>query len=135
MQSSSDTGDAEAAFVRYQAAAPNRHGRYPGVFALVNGLAWSGCRTVEQEAFRRRENGWYQEHLIDPGQLDLSPYDRTRHPRAEAWFKSSSTRFIARVGGYLAILDTHGVAWTRLESDDPGHVLYDDPYQVIVTPR
>lgn len=53
---SSDSSDTERAFVRYQAAAPNRNGRYPGVFALVNGLAWSGCLNAEQERFRRREN-------------------------------------------------------------------------------
>ncbi|MEU1958656.1 hypothetical protein [Nocardia sp. NPDC019304] len=132
---SSDSSDTETAFVRYQAAAPNRNGRYPGVFALVNGLAWSGCLNAEQEHFHRRENAWYQAYLIDPGRLDPSPYDRTRHPRAEAWFKSSATQFLARVGGYLAILDFHGVAWTRLESDDPGRILYDDPNQVIVVPR
>ncbi|MFE7743058.1 hypothetical protein [Nocardia sp. NPDC057455] len=130
--SASDNGEAELLFVRYQAAAPNRHGRYPGIFALINGLARSGRLTPEQERFRRRENDWYTENLADPGRLDPSPYNRARHPAAEAWFKSSATHFIARVDGYLAILDAHGIEWCRLSSDAPGRIIYDDPYQVIV---
>jgi hypothetical protein len=55
LRSASDTDAADMRFIRYQAAAPNRHGRYPGVFALVNGLAWAGCLTAQQEQFRRRE--------------------------------------------------------------------------------
>ncbi|NKY36453.1 hypothetical protein HGA13_25785 [Nocardia speluncae] len=122
-------------FVRYRAAAPNRHGRYPGVFALVNGLAWSGSLTDEQQRFRHRENNWFQENLVDPGQLDPSPYDRTRYPRAEAWFKSSAVQFLSRVEGYLAILDAHGIEWIRLASDRPGRIVYDDPFQIIVDGR
>jgi hypothetical protein len=132
LRSASATDAADMLFIRYQSAAPNRHGRYPGVFALVNGLAWAGRLTAPQEQFRRRENDWYHDNLVDPGRLDPSPYDRGRHPEAEAWFKSSATHLIARVNGYLAILDAHGIEWSRLSSDAPGRIIYDDPYQVVV---
>jgi hypothetical protein len=39
---------------------------------------------------------------------------------------------IARVNGYLEILDAHGIEWSRLSSDAPGRIIYDDPYQVVV---
>ncbi|WP_228830730.1 hypothetical protein [Nocardia beijingensis] len=128
------TGEVGMLFVRFQAAAPNRHGRYPGVFALVNGLARSGRLTANQERFRRRENAWYEEDLVDPGRLDPSPYDRARHPGAEAWFKSSAARVLAHVDGYLAILDAHGIEWSRLSSTAPGRIIYNDSDQVIVEP-
>lgn len=132
VESESDRSGTEALFVRYQAAAPNRHGRHPGVFALVNGLAWSGTLTAQQQRFRRRENDWFEENLVDPGQLVPSPYDSTRYPRSEAWFKSSAVQFISRVQSYLAILDAHGIEWIRLASDRPGRIVYDDPFQIVV---
>lgn len=135
MQSESDRAVAEALFVRYQAAVPNRHGRCPGVFALVNGLAWSGSLSDEQQRFHHRENNWFQDNLVDPGRLTPSPYDRSRYPRAQAWFKSSAVRFLIRVEGYLAILDAHGIGWTRLTSGDPGRIVYDDPFQVVADGR
>lgn len=121
-------------FVRFQSAVPNRHGRCPGVFALVNGLAQAGRLSSAQERFRRRENAWYEAHLTDPGRIDPSVYDRKLHPDAAAWFKSSASHMIARVDGYLAILDTHGVGWIRLDCDNPGAIVYDDPHQVVAEP-
>lgn len=121
-------------FVRFQAAVPNRHGWFPGVFALVNGLAWAGHLTVVEEEFRRRENAWYQANLADPGVADPSVYDRRVHPGAAAWFKTSATEMISRVGGYTAILDAHRVGWTRLQCGSPGEVLYEDAHQVIAKP-
>ncbi|MFD4356412.1 hypothetical protein ACFWPX_27945 [Nocardia sp. NPDC058518] len=61
-------------------------------------------------------------------------YDRELHPGAASWFKSSAVAMIERVGGYLAILDAHGIEWERCESDAPGTVIYDDAQQVVVRP-
>lgn len=43
-------------YVRFQATAPNRRGRFPGVFGLVNGLARDGRLTQAQKRFRRANN-------------------------------------------------------------------------------
>ncbi|WP_328400989.1 hypothetical protein [Nocardia sp. NBC_00403] len=128
------TGEPNRLFVRFQSAAPNRHGRYPGVFALVNGLSWSGRLTDQQEQFRQRQNAWYQANLIDPAQAHPSIYDRRRHPGATAWFKASATQLIAGVSGYLAILDAHGTGWVRLDSNSLGQIIYNDQHQVIAMP-
>lgn len=121
-------------FIRFQSTVSNRHGRFPGVFALVNGLSGSGLLTEEQEEFRRRENAWYHANLVDPGRVDPLVYDRDLHPGAAAWFKVSATEMIARVDGYVAILDVHGIGWIRLDSDSPGEIIYEDRHQAVARP-
>lgn len=119
-------------YVRFEAALPNRQGRFPGVFGLVNGLGKDGRLSAEQESFRRAGNDWYDANFTNPSDVDPEVYLR---PGARAWFKVTSPHLIDRVTGYLAILDAHAVAWRRLESDDPGLIVYEDADQVVVVPR
>ncbi len=123
---------ADLRYVRFQAAVPNRRGRYAGVFGLFNGLAREGVLTEEQERFRQTNNAWYYANYTNPSSVDPSVYDREIHPTAAAWFKSSAVHLIDRLDGYLAILDDHGVGWVRLESADPGRIIYEDADQVVV---
>jgi hypothetical protein len=119
-------------YVRFQAALPNRRGRFVGVFGLVNGLAFEGRLTPEQQVFRRMSNDWYDANFTNPSTVDPDVY---RQPGAVAWFKASAVHLIDRVPGYLLVLDAHGVPWRRLESDDPGRVIYEDADQVVVVPH
>lgn len=118
--------------MRFQAAEPSPSGKWPGVFGLVNGLAIQGRLTAQQQVFRRMSNDWYDANFTNPSKVDPDVY---RQPGAAAWFKASAVRLIDRVPGYLAILDAHGVPWRRLDSDDPGRVIYEDADQVVVVPR
>lgn len=118
-------------YVRFQAAHRDHKGRFVGVFGLVNGLARTGKLTEAQERFRRANNDWYDASYTDPSTVDPSVYDHELHPGAAAWFKSSAIHLIERVGGYLAILDAHGIGWVRLDSQDPGRVVYEDADQVV----
>jgi hypothetical protein len=63
--------------------------------------------------------------------VDPAVYQR---PGAAAWFRHTSPHLIVRVSGYLDILDAHGVPWERLDSDDPGLIVYEDADQVVVVP-
>ncbi|MFC6014421.1 hypothetical protein [Nocardia lasii] len=119
-------------YVRFHGVAAGRRGENPGVFGLVNGLWAAGQLSGPQVRFRRAGNDWFDENLANPGAVDPRVYDRERNPEARSWFKSSATTMIERVGGYLAILDAHGIAWERVESDDPGPVLYEDEHQIVV---
>ncbi|MET9631407.1 hypothetical protein ABZX92_28490, partial [Lentzea sp. NPDC006480] len=110
----------------------DRQGRFLGVFAVVNTLARRDQLTPAQHVFRRLGNDWYDANFINPATVDPDVY---RQPGAAAWFKRQSVHLVDRVSGYLAILDAHGVQWRRLESDDPGRVVYEDPDQVIVVPH
>ncbi|MEV6219278.1 hypothetical protein [Nocardia sp. NPDC051833] len=121
-------------YVRFQAARPDRWGQFPGVFALVDGLSAAGRLTVAQERFRRVGNEWLTTHLVNPYALHRHADSRRLHPRARAWFASTAEDAIDRVGGYLDILDAHGVAWARLDTDAPGVIVYDDPRQVVAVP-
>ncbi|MED7922640.1 hypothetical protein SMD20_00215 [Nonomuraea sp. LP-02] len=114
---------------------PNRRGTYPGVFGLVNNLAKQGRLSDAEEAFRLENNAWYEANFTDPATVDPTVYDRAVNPEAAAWFKASAGHLIRRVPGYLAILAAHGVECVRLESADPGRIIYEDDDQVVVVPR
>ncbi|MFI7102837.1 hypothetical protein ACIBK8_26170 [Streptomyces sp. NPDC050161] len=121
-------------YIRFQAATRHRKGHFPGVFALVNTLAKEGRLTPAQERFRRTHNDWYDANYPDPSTVDPDVYDRTLHPGAAAWFKSTSTHLITRVDGYLAILRTHHIPCYRLHSRAPGQIIYEDQDQVVAIP-
>ncbi|MCB5910812.1 hypothetical protein [Streptomyces pinistramenti] len=121
-------------YVRFQSATRHRNGHFPGVFALVNNLAEEGRLTPAQEHFRRTHNDWYDANFLNPSTIDPDVYDRDLHPGAASWFKSTSPHLIARVDGYLAVLRAHRIPCHRLHSLTPGHVIYEDPDQVVVTP-
>lgn len=121
--------------MRFQAVEPSASGNLTGVFGLVNGLWRAGRLTKEQESFRRDSNDWYNAAYTDPSTVDPTVYDRKVNPGAAAWFKTTSPHLLDRVTGYLAILDAHGVRWCRLESDDPGRIVYEDAVQVVVVPH
>ena len=100
----------------------------------MNTLAKQGLLTEEQERFRRTNNDWYDANYTNPSDIDPSVYDRDTNPAAVAWFKDSAVHLIGRVDGYLEILAAHGVACHRVESENPGRVVYEDPDQVVVVP-
>jgi hypothetical protein len=121
-------------FVRFEAVALGPRGIHTGVFGLVNGLAKEGSLTEDEEQFRRSNNDWYDATYTNPADVDPLVYDRDTNPGAVAWFKESAAHLIGRVDGDLAILAAHGVACHRVESENPGRVIYEDADQVVVVP-
>ncbi|MFJ4713080.1 hypothetical protein [Streptomyces sp. NPDC088785] len=121
-------------YVRFQGTQRHERGHYPGVFVLANELAAQGRLTEEQYRFWRAGNDWYDTHYPNPSHVDARVYDRELHPGAVAWFKESAGHLIGRVAGYLELLAAHGVECHRLESTDPGRVVYEDAYQIVVVP-
>jgi hypothetical protein len=85
--------------------------------------------TAEESAWLGTNNAWYEAAYRQP---DAAVFDRTVNPITECWFKSSAVVLLSRVEGYLALLDEHGVAWERVESEAPGRVVYEDAVQVVV---
>ncbi|MEV0527137.1 hypothetical protein AB0I66_27275 [Streptomyces sp. NPDC050439] len=126
--------DVAAVYVRYESPARHQRGHFTGVFGLVNNLAKAGKLTAEQELFRRTNNDWYDGAYPDPSTVDPTVYDHEVNPGAVAWFKVSATHLIERVPGYLEILDAHGVECRVVRSSDPGRVVYEDEFQVVVVP-
>ncbi|MGS2810243.1 hypothetical protein [Nocardia sp. MW-W600-9] len=68
---------------------------------------------------------------MNPYEPHLRADGRRRHPGASAWFTRSALPTIDRIGGYLDILDVHGVEWKRLDTDTPGVI----PQQVVAVPN
>ncbi|WP_412538453.1 hypothetical protein R8Z50_21675 [Longispora sp. K20-0274] len=121
-------------FLRYQSPEPDAKGRHVGVFGLVNTLARQGRLTADQEHFRRTHNAWYDAAYTDPTTVDPTVYDEAVNPGAAAWFRATATHLFGPIDGYLAILAAHDVPCVRLESDDPGRVVYEDAHQIVVVP-
>ncbi|MFE2227666.1 hypothetical protein [Streptomyces kronopolitis] len=124
----------EALYVRFQATRRSPRGHFPGVFALANGLARDGRLSEEQYRFWRAGNDWYDANYPNPSDTDPTVYDHELNPGAVAWFKTSAVRLIERVDGYLILLAAHDVGCVRVESADPGKIIYEDAEQVVVVP-
>ncbi|MEU1941366.1 hypothetical protein ABZ554_02635 [Streptomyces sp. NPDC020125] len=124
----------DTSYVRFQGTVRSPRGHFPGVFALANGLARAGRLSDEEHRFWRAGNDWFNANYANPSDVDPSVYDPELNPGAVAWFKATSLELIARVDGYLKILALHEVACERIESSNPGKIIYEDPDQVVVTP-
>ncbi|MEU9125348.1 hypothetical protein AB0C96_36885 [Streptomyces sp. NPDC048506] len=124
----------EVVYIRFQGTTRSPRGHFPGVFALANGLARDGRLSDEQYRFWRANNDWYDATYTNPSDVDPTVYDRALHPGAVAWFKSTAVHLIERVAGYLDLLTEHGVPCVRIESTDPGRIVYEDENQVVVVP-
>ncbi|MER5319215.1 hypothetical protein [Streptosporangium roseum] len=122
-------------YLRFQGTSPNRWGRFPGVFGLVNGLALAGKLTEGQKQFWRTNHDWYDANFTNPSETDPTVYDRSLNPGAAAWFKPSAHMFIERVAGYMEILAAHGVGCEARYSSNPGRIVYEDDHQIVVVPH
>ncbi|MEM9036833.1 MAG: hypothetical protein AAGD18_19720 [Actinomycetota bacterium] len=121
--------------MRIQAVQASSSGRFPGVFALVNGLGFAGQLDAHERAWWRSQNRWLEDHFPNPADSSPEVFDRQRHPWTSSWFRAEAHDFIDATRGYLEILDAHGVGWVELGSDGPGPILYEDRYQVVVAAR
>ncbi|MFE5974608.1 hypothetical protein ACFQ64_20915 [Streptomyces sp. NPDC056460] len=119
-------------YIRFQGRVRHPRGHFPGVFVLANELAAQGRLTEEQYRFWRSNNDWYDAHYTNPTHVDPDVYDPEVHPGAVAWFKSTAVDLIERVDGYVRLLAAHGVECHRLESSNPGRIIYEDENQIVV---
>ena len=122
-------------YLRFRSKYPNKLGEHVGVFGLLNVLGRHGMLTPGEERFRRENNDWYDAAYPDPARIGTSAYDPDINPNAAAWFKPAASELLSRVHGYLAILDAHNVAWEKVQTADPGRIVYSDEYQVVAVPR
>ncbi|NUK60107.1 hypothetical protein [Streptomyces lunaelactis] len=123
-----------AKYVRFEGTVRHPRGHFPGIFVLANELAAQGKLTDDQYRFWRSNNDWYDANYTNPTSVDPEIYDPRIHLGAVAWFKVTAQHLIKRVDGYLELLAAHGVEHRRLESSNPGRVIYEDADQVVVIP-
>ncbi|KQX59516.1 MULTISPECIES: hypothetical protein [unclassified Streptomyces] len=123
-----------APYVRFQGTVRHPRGHFPGVFVLANELAREGRLSEAEYRFWRTNNDWYDAHYTNPTDVDPRIYAPEVNPGAVAWFKPTAHHLITRVDGYLTLLAAHGIACHRLESTNPGRILYEDEHQIVVAP-
>lgn len=122
-------------YIRFQSPTPGRRGVHTGIFGLTNLLARNGELSEAENADWRAGNDWYNAAYPDPSDSDPTVYDELANPRATAWFKESATHLFERIPHYLEILRAHDVPCMRVETPDPGRVIYEDEVQVVVVPH
>lgn len=124
----------QAMYVRFQSAVPNARGAFPGVFALVNGLARHGLLTSADQDWVRRANADADDAYPDPSTTDPLSYDPTVHPGARAWFRQDAHDLLRRTEAYLDLLSRYEVPWMELRTASPGRIVYADLVQVVAVP-
>ena len=67
------------------------------------------------------------------GNLPCPPYSSSDWSRgAVSWFKDSAKEPIKRMRDLSTLLEAHGLLVRTLRSKNPGKVLYEDDYQILV---
>lgn len=121
-------------FVRFQSAVPNRRGRFPGVFALANGLRDTGRLTDTDRRWLAAANERAEGMYVDPSTVEPGCFDDIRHPGARSWFRTGAADLLTMSAEHLDLLDRYGVGWVELRTDHPGRTTYEDDVQIVAVP-
>lgn len=117
-------------YLRLQATYRGRLGVGVGLFVAVDHLRRAGRLTAEQEALYLDIDDWFQEHLPNP---DF--YADGNTVGAVTWFKTPvPPEMQTRMEQLGAMLTAHGVEFEVVRSDEPGAVIYEDPFQIGIVP-
>lgn len=100
-----------------------------GIFIAAYKLRDEGDITSYQREELRSDLLWFNEHLPLP-----PPLSNRGNERAVSWFKSQSKECISRVWSVVHILEENGIAITKITTEDPGYVIYEDEFQVVAWP-
>jgi hypothetical protein len=122
-------------FIRYQSAVPNRHGRFPGVFALANGLRDDGRLDATEAQWLRAANDHANATYVDPTTVAPDCYDPVLNRGARSWFTSTAAELLEMTAPFLALLDRHDVPWAELRTRSPGRIVYEDAVQIVAVPQ
>lgn len=118
-----------AFFSRFSAGYVGRTGVPVGVFVAVDHLRRTGNLDEEDIVRYAFADAWFQENLPNP-----PFYDDGNSLGAVTWFRETATEMTEQLRPLLSILDSKGVAWERSVSENPGQVVYEDPWQIGVIP-
>jgi hypothetical protein len=115
-------------FLRFVVGRDDDHHR------LLTGLITEARLLRERGALATHEVEWL-EGIYDwfNGNLPCPPFASAGWPcDSVSWFKDSAEEAIVRMRELAVLLESHGLLVRTLRSRNPGKVLYEDEYQVIV---
>lgn len=100
-----------------------------GVFMAAYRLRDEGDLASYERDQLRSHLEWFEEHLPVP-----PPLRERRNRRAVSWFKCDSKESISRIWALVHMLEEHGVMIDKITTERPGHVTYEDKFQVVAMP-
>lgn len=103
------------------------HRLLTGLVTEARLLRDKGALAPHEEEQLRDTYDWLNSNLPCP------PFSSSGWPRdAVTWFKDTATESIRRMRDLAVLLESHGLLVRMLRSNNPGKVLYEDHYQVVV---
>jgi hypothetical protein len=115
-------------FLRFVVGGDDEHHRsLTGLVTEARLLRDSGALAPHETELLEATYEWLNSNLPCP------PFSSAGWSRdAVAWFKDSAHESIKRMRELATLLETHGLPVRMLRSRNPGKVLYEDTYQVVV---
>lgn len=115
-------------FIRFVVGADDEHHRLlTGVITEARILRDENKLNPYEEEWLEDIYEWFNSYLPHP------PFLTGQLPRdAVAWFRAESSGFIARMWDIIAIIEDHDVPVRLLKSRNPGKIVYEDEYQILV---
>lgn len=115
-------------FIRFVVGGDDEHHRLlTGLVSEARLLRDRGELAVHETEQLEETYEWFNANLPCP------PYSTSGWSRdAVSWFKDSAKESIQRMRELAVLLESHGLLVRMLRSENPGKVLYEDRYQVVV---
>jgi hypothetical protein len=115
-------------FIRFVVGADDQHHReLTGIITEVRLLRDADRLTDEETARVEDAYIWFNDHVPAP------PFSASTWPKdVVTWFKDDAGEAITKMWDLVAILRESGVPVRLLRSTNPGRVLYEDEFQVVV---
>ncbi len=117
-------------YLRFESCVPNSKGRFPGVYALANGLAHAGRLTETEYNLWKLTNACLDDAYT-------SPYIYKKLPDAglTSWYiEGTAPHLLDSMSFYTELLDRYGIPWREVRSSNPGEIVYRDDVQVVIRP-
>ncbi len=117
----------EFKYVRIQGKALARNTMYAkGVFSLINQMAEKGLMEQEDVDLFREVDDWFVQTLPWPPQCQ-------RQEPVVCWFKTAnSAQMMKMIRPILWLLERYHQTYYLVYTNDPGEIVYEDEYQVVV---
>ena len=114
-------------YVRIQGKALARNTMYAkGVFSLINQMTEKGIMEEEDVGLFHEVDDWFVENLPWPPQCQ-------RQESVVCWFKTdSSDEMMKMIRPILWLLERYNQTYYLVYTNDPGEIVYEDEYQVVV---
>ncbi|HVJ55128.1 MAG TPA: hypothetical protein VM689_21895 [Aliidongia sp.] len=115
-------------FIRFVVGLDDEHHRWlTGIITEARLLRDRGALSSHESAWLDETYDWFNTHLPCP------PFAGSGWGRdAVSWFKDDAGRAIRKMWEIAALLREHEVAVRLLRSANPGKILYEDNYQIVV---